>query len=214
LAFIVENVDGMRFAQNSSLLQNQLIRFRAAGYRVAFKLLDAKDFGLAQDRRRVFLVGIRASEGKRFEFPEPTFGPSAGRPYRTLRDVIWDLRDAPAGSYNEEPFHWYYLSRNRRRTWGQQSPCIVAHWRHVSLHPSSPPLVKLGKDRWAFKNDQPARRLSYLECAALQGFTNLKALKNASDVPVRHRFHAIGNAVPPPVFSAVAAALVKQLSDH
>lgn len=49
LAFIVENVDGMRFSQNHHLLVNQLIRFRLACYRARWKVLDAENFGLAQD---------------------------------------------------------------------------------------------------------------------------------------------------------------------
>ena len=129
VAFIVENVDGMRFSHNSHLLTNQLTRFRFAGYRVSWKVLNARDYGLAQDRRRLFIVGIRTSEGLSYDFPEPTHGPGHF-PFRTLRDVIWKYRLAPEDSYDAEPLHWYYLSRNRRRTWGQQAPCIVAHWRH------------------------------------------------------------------------------------
>jgi DNA (cytosine-5)-methyltransferase 1 len=63
LAVIVENVDGMRFAQNDHLLRNQLVRFRAAGYQVTWKVLDAKDYGLAQDRKRLFIVGVRSPNG-------------------------------------------------------------------------------------------------------------------------------------------------------
>jgi len=212
LAFIVENVDGMRFAQNRQLLDNQLIRFRLARYRVAWKSLNAKDYGVAQERVRLFLVGIRSSEGKTFQFPKPTHGrgPSL-HPYSTLRDCIWHLRNAPEGSYNDEPFHWYYLSRNRRRTWGQQAACIMAHWRHVGIHPLSPPLVKVGKDRWAFAREGFARRYSYLECAALQGFSDPFSFAGCS---VRQRFRAIGNAVPPPLFGAVAKALVNQLQSR
>jgi DNA (cytosine-5)-methyltransferase 1 len=207
-AFIVENVDGMRFSQNEHLLRAQLTRFRLAGYRVNWQVLDAKHFGLAQDRKRLFLVGIRSSERKLFIFPEKTHGPGTQSPFVTLRDRIWNLREAPQNSFNDEPFHWYYLSRNRRREWHQQSPCIVAHWRHVGLHPDSPPLKKLGTDRWKFAANGYARRFSYLECAALQGFPNPERF---SVRKVEERFRAIGNAVPPPLFAAVARALILQL---
>jgi DNA (cytosine-5)-methyltransferase 1 len=209
-AFIVENVDGMRFSQNEHLLRAQLTRFRMAGYRVKWKLLDAKDYGLAQDRKRLFIVGIHSSEHKLFIFPTPTHGPKGRKPYATLREKIWHLRRAAEGSYNSEPFHWYYLSRNRRRTWGQQSPCVVAHWRHVGLHPDSPPLKKLKTDHWEFERKGHARRFSYLECAALQGFSEPTAFSIRS---VEDRFRAIGNAVPPPLFAAVAKALTRQLAD-
>jgi len=208
-AFIVENVNGMRFSQNEHLLRAQLTRFRSAGYRTTWQILDAKNYGLAQDRNRLFIVGIQSSEKKRYSFPLPTHGPGTGQSYNTLRDVIWHLRHAPSGSFNEEPFHWYYLSRNRRREWDQQAPCVVAHWRHVALHPDSAKLEKIGTDHWDFAEDKPSRRFSYFECAALQGFPNPKAFSTRS---VEERFRAIGNAVPPPLFAAVAKALVKQLS--
>jgi DNA (cytosine-5)-methyltransferase 1 len=209
LAFIVENVDGMSFSHNEPLLNNQLTRFRLAGYRVSWKVLDAVRYGLAQERRRLFIVGIRSAEGKKFTFPQPTHGNEEGQlPPLTLRDVIWDLRDAPQGSYNEEPFHWYYLSRDRGRWWTEQSPCIVAHWRHLGLHPDSPPLERMGTDKWRFKYEGFARRYSYLEAAALQGFSNPHAFMAGSPA---QRARAIGNAVPPPLFGAVAKALVQQL---
>lgn len=207
LAFIVENVNGMRFAQNTGLLRSQLIRFRSAGYKVVWKELNAVDYGLAQERKRLFLVGIRTSECITYSFPEPTHG--AGLlPFATQRDAIWHLRDAPEDSYNNEAFHWYYLSRNRRRSWGKPAKCVVAHWRHVGLHPDSPPLRQIHTDKWEFSRRGFARRLSYLECAALQGFPNPKAFDGVS-VPLR--FRAIGNAVPPPLFKAVCKALVDQL---
>lgn len=210
-AFIVENVDGMRFSQNQHLLNNQLTRFRLAGYRTSWKVLEAKSYGLAQDRKRLFIVGIHSSERKRFVFPVATHGPDGARPFCTLKDTIWHLRKSvPSGSCNEEPFHWYYLSRNRRREWHQQSPCVVAHWRHVGLHPDSAPLRKVGTDHWEFAEEKPSRRFSYLECAALQGFPNPSAFSVRS---VEERFRAIGNAVPPPLFASVAKALVSQLSD-
>ncbi len=211
LAFVVENVDGMRFEHNSDLLRNQLTRFRMAGYRVAWKVLDAKDYGLAQDRRRLIMVGIRSSENVRFVFPEPTHGDGLGRKrYRVLRDVIWKYRDAPADSYCQEPFHWYYLSRNRRRGWDEQSNCIVARSRHVGLHPDSPPLEKIGTDKWRFvHSDSRARRLSYVECALIQGFADPTAFAGQS---LGLRYRAIGNAVPPPLFAAVASQLVQALS--
>ena len=203
-AFIVENVNGIRFSQNQHLLSAQLRRFRFAGYTVVAQVLNARDFGLPQHRNRIFIVGIRSSEKKRFVFPKPTFGPEALHPYRTLRDTIWEYRNAPEGSYNVEPFHWYYLSRNRYRAWDNLAPCVVAHWRHVSLHPDSVPLKRIGTDKWEFEREGFSRRFSYLECAVLQGFP---VPENFNVNTVANRFRAIGNAVPPPLFAVVAKQL-------
>ena len=111
----------------------------------------------------------------------------------------------PEGDFNDEPFHWYYLSRNRRHDWDEPSPCIVGHWRHVPLHPMSPPLRRIHTDKWVFSTPGPARRLAYRECAALQGFPRSFVWKRGS---IRERFQMIGNAVPPPLFKAVVSGLM------
>lgn len=204
-AFVVENVNGMAFGDNRQLLNNQLARYRLAGYRVKSAVLNAKDYGLAQNRRRVFLVGIRSDQRFDYEFPQPSHGPGTGRNYANQRDVLAGFPKWPAGEFNTEPFHWYYLSRKRRYTWGQPSPCIVGHWRHVPLHPSSPPLQRIDTDHWIFTRPGKARRLSYRECAALQGFG---MTWNWNQGSIRDRFQMIGNAVPPPLFARVASGLL------
>lgn len=208
-AFIVENVDGMRFSQNRGLLNSQLVRFRLARYCVNWQVLDAKDYGLAQTRRRLFIVGIKSSKRLHYRFPSPTHGPSGLVPYRTQKEEIWPYRNQLDGTYNAEPFHWYYMSRNRRRAWGEPAATVVARDRHVGLHPSSPPLVKTGVDRWEFaRSPRRARRLSYLECAALQGFAEPSRFDQQS---LAMRYRAIGNAVPPPLFKIVAEQLFQML---
>ncbi len=205
-AFVVENVNGMAYGKNRTLLMNQVYRFRLAGYRVDWRVLDAKDFGVPQTRRRVFIVGIRSDIGFTYTFPSPTHGPGTRRPYATQFDAISVMPKLPEGEFNTEGFHWYYLSRNRRHTWRKQSPCIVGHWRHVPLHPMSPSLKRIDTDHWRFSRDGRARRLSYRECAALQGFPSTYVWKRGS---VRERFQMIGNAVPPPLFEEVLRALPK-----
>jgi DNA (cytosine-5)-methyltransferase 1 len=203
-AFVVENVNGMAYGANRRLLENQLCRFRLAGYNVSWQVLNAMDFGVPQSRRRVFLVGIRSDLQISYTFPDSTHGPGTGRKYMSQFDAIHGMPRWPDGEFNEEPFHWYYLSRNRRHTWKQQSPCIVGHWRHVPLHPISPPLKRIDTDHWYFARTNRARRLSYRECARLQGFPASFVWNRGT---VRERFQMIGNAVPPPVFESVVRGL-------
>lgn len=203
-AFVVENVNGMAYGPNRTLLSNQLTRYRLAGYRVKWQVLDAKDYGVPQTRRRVFIVGIRSDFEPTYMFPAPTHGPGRPKPYKTQRDSISRLAPWPKGKYCPEPLHWYYLSRNRRGEWDQPAPCIVGHWRSVPLHPASPPLRKVDRDWWTFSGKGRARRLSYEECARLQGFP---AAWRWTHGRLRDRFQLIGNAVPPPLFRAVLRAL-------
>ena len=203
-AFAVENVNGMAYGDNQQLLNNQLCRYRLAGYRVKWSVLDAQHHGVAQSRRRVFIVGIRSDLDFAYEFPKPNFGENTRRRLVSQQDVLSGLPEWPTGDFNEEPFHWYYLSRRRRHDWDEPSPCIVGHWRHVPLHPMSPPLRRIHTDKWVFCHNGLARRLAYRECAALQGFPRRFVWKRGS---VRDRFQMIGNAVPPPLFEAVVSQL-------
>lgn len=204
LAFVVENVNGMVYGANRQLLENQLCRYRLAGYRVQWRVLSAEHFGVAQIRRRIFIVGVHSDVDYAYRFPRPQYGAGSGSTPVSQREALEGMPEWPEGEFDGEPFHWYYLSRNRRHDWDQPSPCIVGHWRHVPLHPMSPPLKRIHTDRWEFSHPGRARRFAYRECAALQGFPRTFAWKRGS---VRERFQMIGNAVPPPLFKVVVSGL-------
>jgi DNA (cytosine-5)-methyltransferase 1 len=208
-AFIVENVSGMVRSSNSHLHANQLTRFRFAGYRVKCQLLDARSFGVPQDRIRLFFVGIRSDLDAEYEFPTPTHSLDAndeGLPScPTIRDAIGDLPLWPEGEYDDQEFHWYYLSRNRYRGWDDQARTVVAKSRHASLHPVSPRLNRIHTDKWVFENNGPARRFSFREAARLQGFPSDFAFPETAGLAMKYR--VVGNAVPPPLFAAVAKAI-------
>ncbi len=203
-AFIVENVSGMKRADLEHLLRAQLTRFRSAGYKVNWAVLNAEEFGVAQQRRRLFIVGIRSDLGLRYEFPEATHG-VGDTAFQTIRDAIGHLPIWPDGEFNEEKFHWYYLSRNRYRGWDEISKTVVARSRHVGLHPVSPALRRIHTDKWVFEHDGPARRFSYKECALLQGFD--RDVEFPETASMTERYKVVGNAVPPPLFEAVARNL-------
>jgi DNA (cytosine-5)-methyltransferase 1 len=208
-AFIVENVAGMVRADFSHLLRNQLVRFRLAGYRVAWQVIDARRFGVPQERTRLFFVGTRSDLDLEYSFPAPTHALATepgGLPLcPTIKDTIGDMPLWPEGDCDTQPFHWYYLSRNRYRGWDERSRTIVANSRHTPLHPVSPKLIRISTDEWHFESTEPARRLSYREAARLQGLVRITTFPETHGVRMRYR--VVGNAVPPPVFAAVAKAL-------
>lgn len=209
-AFIVENVSGMVHQNCEELFSNQITRFRMAGYQVSWKILSAIDFGVPQQRTRLFFVGIQSRFRLRYEFPRPTHAmrvvaESGVEPCPSIRDAIGDLPLWPTGEYDEQRFHWYYLSRNRYRGWNDISKTIVANSRHTPLHPISPRLIRLSTDVWKFANNRPARRLSFREAARLQGFRRDMRFPDAANI--RTKYRVVGNAVPPPIFREVARAL-------
>lgn len=204
-AFVVENVSGMMRSNYSHLYRSQLATFRRAGYRVTAEVINSAEYGLPQERKRLFFVGIRSDFGVSFEFPEITHGPKTDKPFATQKEYIGDLPDWPIGEFCDQDFHWYYLSRDRYRGWEQPSKTIVSNQRHIPLHPSSPKLKKVGNDAWKFVEDKPARRLSYREASRLQGFPKEVIFPETSGMSMRYTI--IGNAVPPPIMKMIAESI-------
>ena len=97
-AFVFENVYGLPGANGGEPWRDILKTFSRLGYMLSHEILDSADYGVAQHRERLFLVGTRA---KKFRFPMPTHGPDSvdGLPLVSVRDVIEDLQDP------DEPFH-------------------------------------------------------------------------------------------------------------
>jgi len=89
-AFIFENVKGLISKRHRPTFDALIEKFNEIGYTVSWKLINAWDYGVAQKRERVFIVGIRKDLGFTYEFPAPD-----PADYRTkvLRDVIGDLPD-------------------------------------------------------------------------------------------------------------------------
>ncbi len=206
-AFVVENVSGMVRKNFAHLLQNQFKVFAEAGYKVKAQVLNAVDYGVAQERKRIFIVGVRDDLGAEYQFPEPTHGVGRPIPGKTIIQAIGDLPEWPDGEFYKREFHWYYLSRNRRQGWHQASKTIVANPRHMPLHPTSPALKKLEHNVWVFENDARARRFSYREAARLQGFADDFVFPDTHAGSLDMRYKVVGNAVPPPLFEAVVRAL-------
>ena len=206
-AFIVENVSGMVRKNFSHLLDDQIKVFTGAGYKVKAQVLNAADYGVAQERKRIFIVGIRNDIDVDYDFPLPTHGAERATPHVSIRAAIGDLPEWPVGEFYARDFHWYYLSRDRRRGWDLLSKTIVANPRHMPLHPMSPVLKKLEHNVWKFETELRARRFSYREAARLQGFDRDFVFPDTVAGSLDMRYKVVGNAVPPPLFEAVARAL-------
>lgn len=85
---MAENVSGMLAKRHNQAVQNIIECFENAGYDVFIKMLDAYDYGVAQNRKRVFYVGFRKDlMVDDFKFPLPLDHKLV------LQDVIFDLKD-------------------------------------------------------------------------------------------------------------------------
>ena len=65
--FLIENVRGLVSANKGAFVKDIIERFGGIGYNVSYKILNASDYGVPQNRQRVFFVGLLEGE---FEFPE------------------------------------------------------------------------------------------------------------------------------------------------
>jgi DNA (cytosine-5)-methyltransferase 1 len=201
----VENVKGMLTAEDGWFFERQLDGFRRHGFRVQFKLLNAAHYGVAQERRRIFIVGVREDVTNfEYEFPEPTHGPSAGTPFVVLRDAIGNLAAKTDDEYCRRQFHGHYLTRNRKRGWDEPSYTVVAHASHVPLHPDGRPMKGVGKDQYVLQG-RMNRRLSWRECAAIQGLPR----RISVDGGLSAKYRVVGNAVPPPLGKSLLTPVVK-----
>ena len=65
--FLIENVKGLVSANKGAFVKDIIHRFGSIGYNVSYKILNASDYGVPQNRQRVFFIGLLEGE---FEFPE------------------------------------------------------------------------------------------------------------------------------------------------
>jgi DNA (cytosine-5)-methyltransferase 1 len=68
--FIYENVPGMLMHDKGNTWKVIRNVFESLGYNVSYKILNSKDYGIPQDRKRLFVVGIK-NKDVIFEFPKP-----------------------------------------------------------------------------------------------------------------------------------------------
>jgi len=108
------------------------------GYHVQYRILNAKDYGVAQNRERIFIVGVRKDLNYKFLWPSPTHGPMSKnkQPYVTLRKAIGKIPSIAGESYDGY-FSSRYISRNRVASWNDVSYTIPAQAGQVPLHPDS-----------------------------------------------------------------------------
>lgn len=186
-------------------------------------MLNSADYGVPQNRKRVFFVGYREDLNLYFARPDPL------KTKVTVKDAIYDLKDTaiPALTFNQSnhdncivPNHEYwqgtysyiFMSRNRVLSWDAQSYTIQASGRQVSIHPYAPEMKKVAKDVRIFQpgSEHLYRRLSIRECARIQTFPDsFKFIYKSLDAG----YKMIGNSVPVNMSNAIAKKVLSDLKE-
>lgn len=224
--FLLENVPGLAYRGKDEGLNRivggiaEINRRCGTHYRPTWKVLDAAEYGVPQNRERVFIVASR--DGGEFVFPKPTHGapddPRQGlAPFRTAWDAIGDLASAPSEEKLGATGKWAellptipegenYLWHTRR---GGGLPLFGWRTRYWNF------LLKLAKSRpsWTIQA-QPGsatgpfhwtgRKLSTTELARLQTLPSDLAFGTSRSEAQR----LLGNAVP----SLVAEVLAQEIA--
>lgn len=207
--FVFENVVGLKSQAHQADLGSFLRTFEEAGFNVFERELNASDFGVPQNRKRVFVVGINKQlyPNVQFEFPN-----GDSKKTKTVRDAIEGLpgpalfrRNIKRKEIPYHPNHWTMNPKSskfmngssktgrsfRKLKWDQPSWTVAYGHREIHVHPSG------------------TRRVSIFEAMLLQGFPRKYELRGN----LTQQVEQVSNAVPPPLASAIAKALRAAIYD-
>jgi DNA (cytosine-5)-methyltransferase 1 len=232
-AIVIENVSGMRSAGGGSFVPSIKNAIEEElGLEVHVLFLNAANFGVPQTRERLFFVGL--PKGSTWNDPTPTHGPSTSKPYRTVRDAIFDLPALKSGESTSEYLDWptsdlgkllrgsetiltnhtapnhpeSTIARIDRTEPG--SPLYATFRQRIRLawdHPS-PTQVSGGiRAQFQFGHPGQARGLTIRERARIQTFPDSIQVSGGL---VQARVQT-GNAVPPLLAQALATSIASAL---
>jgi DNA (cytosine-5)-methyltransferase 1 len=196
-AIILENVKRLKTHDGGLTFKVIVNSLHELGYKVYAKVLRAYDFGLPQNRERIFIVAF--DRPIHFEFPTPP----AIRRYLNLGDALERRVD-----------DWYTISD---RMFDGHKRRLIKHRERgngfgFSLFSGDAPYAntisarywKDGSEVLIKQENKNPRMLTPRECARLQGFPDYFEYHKSR----RHAYQQFGNSVPIDVVKAVAEAVI------
>ena len=198
-AFLLENVKHLRGHDNGKTFKTIMSVLRDLGYQtVEYKVLNAKDFGVPQNRERIFIFGY--IDFIFFQFPDPLN-------IKTKLGEILD-KDIPE-KYTISTKMWESAIRrkenNRKRGYGFGYSLFNQDSEYTST--ISARYYKDGSEIWIDQGEKTPRMLTPNEARKLQGFPEGFVIP-VSDLQAYKQF---GNSVSVPVIRAIAKKIVDHL---
>ena len=129
---VVENVTGITSAGDGQAVQKILSGLADLGYCVETRILRAEEYGIPQERRRIFFLGNRL--GIPISWPEPTHGPGLLR-FVTVWDAIGDLPPLQNGEDSRRPLPYAFAPATDYQTMLRENSAIVANHAAPRLAP-------------------------------------------------------------------------------
>lgn len=200
--FMLENVKGLlnhdkgnTFRIMKDILENKL------GYKIFYQVLNAKDFGVPQNRERIIIVGFK-NHDIQFEFPKPS----------GIKTKLGDIleKNVPE-KYTISDKIWASHQRRKEMHKAKGNGFGYSLFNEESPYTStiSARYYKDGSEILIEQKDKNPRKLTPREAARLQGFPDDFKLV-VSDMQLYKQF---GNSVPTKMIEAVANNVIKALKD-
>lgn len=183
-AFVMENVPNILSLGGGIVKDSILADFEELGYSVTYKVLTASDYGVPQNRRRAFFIGV--NNGHTFDFPEVLTLNKV-----TSKEALSDLPEnsiKEGGSYPIPPQSDYQVLM-RKGSNGVYNHCITIHTqqtqRIISMVPDGGNYKNLPKELWTTRKVHIA-------------WTRLNSMKPSFTIDCghNHHFHYKYNRVP------------------
>ncbi len=198
--FMLENVKGLMnhdkgktFKTILDILENEL------NYKVYYKVLNAKNFGMPQNRERIIIVGF-LDHSIEFKFPEPT----------GIKTRLGDILESNVDDkYTISDKIWASHQRRKEENKKKGNGFGYSLFDENSEYTStiSARYYKDGSEILVKQENKNPRKLTPREAARLQGFPDDFKLV-CSDMQCYKQF---GNSVPTKMIEAVAINIVKSL---
>ena len=180
--FLIENVRGLVSANKGAFVKDIIERFGGIGYNVSYKILNASDYGVPQNRQRVFFVGLLEGE---FEFPEKF-------EYKvSTKEAIMDLiqsNEEDVQKYSTPSKNEYQkLMRNGKRTVKNHEVTIHNEQTTnvISMVPNGGNIKSLSPEYWNIRKYNKAFQRM-----------NSELPSNTIDTGHRNYFHYEANRIP------------------
>ena len=199
-AFLLENVKRLKTHDQGKTLKTIIKHLKKAGYKnISIKVLRARDFGLPQNRERIFIVGF-LDEKIEFEFPKPILNKTS------VGDILESSVD---DKYTISDKLWTGHRRRKRenKLKGKGFGYGIVDKNSEYTNTLSARYFKDGSEILLSQQGLNPRKLTPRECARLQGFPDSFKIP-VSDTQAYRQF---GNSVAVNVIEKVAEQMLKHL---
>ena len=207
-AFLLENVKQLKGHNKGETLRIILEHLNALNYAVDFRVLRAADFGLPQNRERLYIVGFNRDvfelpENFKFDFPAPTCT-------RTRVGDILEKNVDEKYTISDKLYAGHLRRKQEHLEKGNGFGFSLFNENSPYTSTISARYYKDGSEILIEQKNKNPRKLTPKECARLQGFPE-DFIIPVSDTQAYKQF---GNSVAVPVIRAIATKMTINLKKY